>query len=169
MSELIVRSADPQLDAAACAAIYRPFVSDTWISFETEPPDEAEMSRRIAEYGQSHAWIVAEREGRVIGYAYGSPHRTRAAYASSCDVAVYVLPSAAGAGIGSALYAELLAILAEGYHAAFAGIALPNEASIALHRKMGFAPVGVYCEVGWKQGAYRDVSWWQKMLAPSEN
>ncbi|MFN2099592.1 N-acetyltransferase family protein [Altererythrobacter sp. MF3-039] len=169
MSQVIIRPADPQKDAAACAEIYRPFVTDGWTSFETDPPDEAEMTRRISEYGDSHAWLVAERDGEVIGYAYGSRHRTRAAYQTSCDVAVYVAPQAAAAGVGTALYGELLAALATGYHAAFAGIALPNDASIALHRKMGFEPVGVYRDVGWKLGAYRDVSWWQKVLAESGN
>lgn len=137
---------------------------DTWISFEIDAPDEAEMARRIGEYGASHAWLVAEVDGELAGYAYGSPHRSRAAYASSCDVAVYVDPAHARKGVGRALYAELLARLAEHYHAAFAGIALPNEASIGLHEAMGFTPVGVYREVGWKMGGWRDVGWWQRLL-----
>jgi phosphinothricin acetyltransferase len=151
-------------DAATCAAIYAPFVAETCISFELEAPDTAEMARRIADYGASHGWLVAEVDGRVAGYAYGSPHRTRAAYASSCDVAVYVGPAFARRGIGRALYAELLARLAGRYHAAFAGIALPNEASVGLHEAMGFTPVGIYREVGWKMGGWRDVGWWQRLL-----
>jgi phosphinothricin acetyltransferase len=158
-----VRPATPD-DAAACAAIYAPFVEGSWISFELEPPDGAEMARRIASYAASHAWLVAEVCGVVAGYAYGSPHRERAAYASSCDVAVYVDPDHARQGIGRALYGELLPLLAEKYHAAFAGIALPNDASIGLHRAMGFTPVGVYHEVGWKMGGWRDVGWWQRRL-----
>jgi phosphinothricin acetyltransferase len=158
-----VRPAGPN-DAAACAAIYAPFVEGSWISFELEPPDGAEMARRIASYSASHAWLVAEVCGVVAGYAYGSPHRERAAYASSCDVAVYVDPAHARRGVGRALYGELLPLLAEKYHAAFAGIALPNDASIALHRAMGFTPVGVYHEVGWKMGGWRDVGWWQRRL-----
>jgi phosphinothricin acetyltransferase len=158
-----VRPAGPN-DAAACAAIYAPFVEGSWISFELEPPDGAEMARRIASYSASHAWLVAEVCGVVAGYAYGSPHRERAAYASSCDVAVYVDPDHARQGIGRALYGELLPLLAEKYHAAFAGIALPNDASIGLHRAMGFTPVGVYHEVGWKMGGWRDVGWWQRRL-----
>ena len=160
---LAVRPAGPQ-DAAACAAIYAPFVVDTCISFELEAPDEAEMARRIAKYSSRHAWLVAEVDGAVAGYAYGSPHRERAAYASSCDVAVYVDPPFARRGIGRALYATLLPLLAEKHHAAFAGIALPSEASIGLHQAMGFTPVGVYREVGWKMGAWRDVGWWQRLL-----
>jgi L-amino acid N-acyltransferase YncA len=122
------------------------------------------MARRIAEYGTSHAWLVAELDGSVAGYAYGSPHRARAAYASSCDVAVYVDPARSRQGIGRALYAELLVELGEKYHAAFAGIALPNDASVGLHEAMGFTPVGIYREVGWKMGGWRDVGWWQRLL-----
>jgi phosphinothricin acetyltransferase len=122
------------------------------------------MARRIAEYGSSHSWLVAEIEGGLAGYAYGSPHRVRAAYASSCDVAVYVDPKHGRQGLGRALYAQLLERLGESYHAAFAGIALPNAASIGLHEAMGFTPVGIYREVGWKMGAWRDVGWWQRVL-----
>ena len=152
-------------DAADCAAIYAPFVSGNWVSFELEPPDPGAIADRIAKHGASHAWLVAELDGAVVGYAYGSPHRERAAYASSCDVAVYVDPAHARRGIGRALYAELLSLLAgKGYHAAFAGIALPNEGSIGLHEAMGFTSVGIYREVGWKLGGWRDVGWWQRLL-----
>jgi phosphinothricin acetyltransferase len=139
-------------------------VRDTWISFETDPPDEAEMARRIAEYGASHGWLVAEIDGATAGFAYGSPHRTRAAYASSCDVAVYVDPAFARRGVGRALYTRLLAQLAPRFHAAFAGIALPNAASVGLHEAMGFTHLGTYREVGWKLGGWRDVGWWQRLL-----
>ena len=160
-----IRPADPQRDAAACAAIYAPFVRDTCISFELDPPGVHDMAGRIATYGASHAWLVAEVDGQVAGYAYGSPHRERAAYASSCDVAVYVDPAHARQGIGRALYAELLPLLAaRGFHAAFAGIALPNAGSIGLHEAMGFTPVGIYREVGWKMNGCRDVGWWLRLL-----
>ena len=161
----LIRPADPARDAAACAAIYAPFVTGNWVSFELEPPGPEDMAARIARYGASHAWLVAELDGAVAGYAYGSPHRDRAAYASSCDVAVYVDPAHARQGIGRALYAELLPLLAgKGCHAAFAGIALPNAGSVGLHEAMGFTPVGVYREVGWKMGDWRDVGWWQRLL-----
>lgn len=154
-----------QNDAAACAAIYRPHVTDGWASFETEPPDAGEMARRIADYGASHAWLIARVGDDIAGYAYGSPHRTRAAYASSCDVAIYVAAAHARRGVGRALYGALLPLLKErGLHAAFAGIALPNPASIALHEAAGFTPVGIYREVGWKLGGWRDVGWWQRLL-----
>lgn len=162
---LVLRPAVVPRDAAACARIYAPFVTGNWVSFEIEPPGVEDMAGRIARYGASHAWLVAEIDGAVAGYAYGSPHRERAAYASSCDVAVYVDPAHARRGVGRALYAELLPLLAgKGFHAAFAGIALPNEASVGLHEAMGFTPVGIYREVGWKLGGWRDVGWWQRLL-----
>jgi L-amino acid N-acyltransferase YncA len=123
------------------------------------------VAGRIANYCTSHAWLVAESGGKVAGYAYGSPHRERAAYASSCDVAVYVDPAHSRRGIGRALYEALLPALANrGFHAAFAGIALPNDASVGLHEAIGFTPVGIYREVGWKLGQWRDVGWWQRLL-----
>jgi phosphinothricin acetyltransferase len=161
---LTIRDARPE-DAQACAAIYRPHVEGSWVSFELEAPDTEEMARRIADYGKSHAWLVAELDGAIAGYAYGSPHRTRAAYASSCDVAIYVSAAFPRSGVGRALYGELLPRLkAKGFHAAFAGIAQPNPASVALHEACGFTPVGIYREVGWKMGAWRDVGWWQRVL-----
>jgi len=162
---LAIRPAAPS-DAARCAAIYRPFVTDSWVSFETDPPDTMEMASRIAAYGVSHGWLVAQTlNGAIAGYAYASPHRTRAAYETSADVAVYVDPAHARAGIGRALYGALFPLLRDkGIHAVFAGIALPNPASIALHEAMGFTPVGIYREVGWKLGGWRDVGWWQRLL-----
>lgn len=161
---MIVRAATAD-DANACAAIYQPFVTDTWVSFEQTAPGASEMAARIATYGSTHGWLVAEADGMVAGYAYGSPHRTREAYQTSCDVAVYVDPKFARQGVGRSLYSALLPQLAtRGFHAAYAGIALPNDGSIALHEAMGFAPVGIYREVGWKMGGWRDVGWWQRLL-----
>jgi phosphinothricin acetyltransferase len=152
-------------DGAALAAIYAPYVEQSWVSFETEAPDAAEMARRIAEYGQSHAWLVAERSGQILGYAYASPHRTRAAYATSADIAIYIAKGAQGQGMGRALYTALFDRLrTKSIHAVFAGIALPNPASIALHEAIGMVPVGIYREVGWKMGGWRDVGWWQRLL-----
>lgn len=153
-------------DAAACAALYAPYVTDSWVSFEIDPPDAAEMAHRIVTYSATHAWLIAEDEsGAVLGYAYASPHRTREAYRTSVDAAVYVGEAAKRRGVGKALYAELFARLAGlGYHAAYAGITIPNPASEALHRAVGFTPVGVYREVGWKMGGWRDVGWWQRLL-----
>lgn len=152
-------------DAPRCAEIYAPFVTDSWVSFELEFPGTEEMADRIAKALQSHAWLVAELDGVVMGYACGSEHRTRAAYRTSCDVAVYVDRDQTRQGIGRALYEALLPSLKDrNVHAAFAGIALPNDASIALHRAMGFDPVGIYRQVGWKMGDWRDVAWFQRLL-----
>lgn len=161
---MIVRSAT-SADAEACRAIYAPFVTDSWVSFEEEVPSTEDMVARILANSASHAWLVAEQGGHIAGYSYGSAHRTREAYRLSCDVAVYVDPDFARRGMGRALYDTLLpALKIRGYHAAFAGIALPNPGSIGLHEVCGFTSVGVYREVGWKLGGWRDVGWWQKLL-----
>lgn len=160
----ILRVARPD-DAGDIAAIYAPYVRDTVISFETEPPDEAEMRRRIAVTLETHPWLVAELSGRVAGYAYASQHRVRLAYRWGCDVAVYLAPEAMGQGIGSALYTELLELLRrQGFCRAFGGIALPNPASVALHERHGFRHLGTYSQVGFKLGAWHDVGWWQLAL-----
>ena len=161
---IAVRSATVD-DAERCAEIYAPFVTDSWISFESNPPDAAEMGKRIKTALQSYAWLVAEIEGIVVGYAYGSQHRSREAYQTSCDVAVYVDPRFAGQGVGRLLYQSLfLQLKARNLHASFAGIALPNDASIGLHQSTGFTSIGVYREVGRKLGAWRDVQWFQRLL-----
>ncbi len=152
-------------DAPRCAEIYAPFVTDSWVSFELEAPGPEEMAGRIVKALQSHDWLVAELDGVVMGYACGSEHRTRGAYRTSCDVAVYVDARQKRQGIGRSLYEALLPSLKDrDLHAAFAGIALPNDASIALHRAMGFDPVGIYRQVGWKMGDWRDVAWFQRLL-----
>jgi phosphinothricin acetyltransferase len=155
-------------DAAAVAAIYAPYVRDTAISFETEPPDPAEMARRIGSVGERYPWLVAADAAGLLGYVYAGEHRVRAAYRWDADVAVYLDPRAHRRGIGSALYRRLFALLrAQGYVNAYAGIALPNAASVGLHQALGFQPVGVYREVGYKHGAWHDVGWWGLRLQPA--
>jgi L-amino acid N-acyltransferase YncA len=160
-----IRIATPA-DAAAVAAIYDPIVRDTAISFETEPPGETEMRARIEKTLAGLPWLVAEdAAGTLCGYAYASRHRERAAYQWSVDVTVYVREDRRGQGAGRALYGRLLPLLAKlGYCQAFAGIALPNDGSVGLHESMGFEAIGVYRDVGFKHGAWRDVGWWQKPL-----
>ncbi len=153
-------------DAAACLAIYAPYVRDTVISFECGPPTEAEMAARIARAAETHAWLVLEDGGDVIGYAYGGPFAPRAAYQWACEVSVYVDRGRQRTGAGRALYGALLARLAErGFHMAVAGMTLPNDASVELHRAMGFEPVGTWKRIGFKQGAWHDVAWTQRQLA----
>lgn len=148
-------------DAAAIAAIYAPEVLETAITFEIEPPSIDETRRRIADTLRQYPWLVCERDGEVLGYAYATTHRTRAAYRWSVDVSVYLHRAARGRGLGRALYTSLFAILPQqGFASAHAGITLPNPASVGLHESMGFAPVGVYPGVGHKLGAWHDVGWW---------
>ncbi len=139
------------------------------ISFETEPPTADAFEERIAEASAAHAWLVAERGGEVLGYAYGHRFSARAAYDWSCETSIYVDTARRRAGIGRALYTELLDVLARrGYRRAFAGVALPNDASLGLHRSFGFEDCGVYRRVGWKNGAWHDVAWLQRDLQTDE-
>src|SRR4051812_9716549 len=156
-------------DAESFLEIYAPIVRETPISFETEPPSAAEMRTRIADVLKFFPWLVEEDENGVVGYAYASRHRDRAAYQWSADVSCYVHSRSRRSGVGKRLYTALLAILSrQGFHAAFAGIALPNAASEALHGSVGFERIGVYREVGFKAGAWRDTGWYQRTLGPSE-
>ncbi|MDR7555004.1 MAG: N-acetyltransferase family protein [Armatimonadota bacterium] len=152
-------------DAPAICAIYAPIVRETAISFEVDPPSVAEMAHRIRTTLQRYPWIVCAPQRGVLGYAYASPHRTRAAYQWSVDVSIYVAATVRRRGVGRALYAALLEILRlQGFYNAFAGIGLPNPASVGLHEAMGFVPVGVYRNVGFKLGRWHDVGWWQRPL-----
>lgn len=151
-------------DAEAVAAIYAPIVRDTWISFETEPPGAEEMRERIAGKIGKLPWLVStDDQDAVTGYVYASMLRDRAAYQWSVEVTAYVREDSRGRGLGSRLYLTLFDELkALGYCQAFAGIALPNDASVALHESVGFKPLGVYRKVGYKLDSWRDVGWWQK-------
>jgi L-amino acid N-acyltransferase YncA len=161
-----IRDATPE-DGAACAAIYEPYVTDSAITFEYEPPTAAEMAERIAKAQKNHAWVVAEDDGRVVGYAYGGQYKERAAYRWACEVSVYLEPGRRRGGEGRALYEALFERLAaRGFRTAVAGMTLPNPASEGLHRAMGFTPVGVYRRIGWKHGAWHDVAWVQRPLGP---
>jgi len=152
-------------DAAAVRAIYAPTIETTAISFELTVPPVAEMAERITGRQPAHPWLVAERDGRVAGYAYAGRFSGRAAYDWAVETSVYVDVAARGAGVGGGLYAALLALLAaQGYRQAMAGIALPNPASVALHERAGFVPAGVYLAAGWKLGRWHDVGWWQLSL-----
>ena len=152
-------------DAEGALEIYAPIVSDTAISFELVPPSVEEMGERIETTVANLPWLVAEVEQNIVGYAYASRHRERAAYQWSVDVSVYVNENARRQGVARALYRALLDILTElGYCTAFAGIALPNDASVGFHEAIGFRPVGVYRSVGYKLGTWHDVGWWQRAL-----
>lgn len=163
-----VRRATPD-DAAFIAAIYRPHVEERIASFEQVAPDAAEIARRMADAGDVYPWLVADEGGAVMGYAYAGAHRARHAYGWSVDTAIYVADEAQGRGVGRALYTALLDVLArQNFVMAFGGISMPNEASAALHKAMGFELVGRYRNVGFKQGAWRDTEWWGRPLATSQ-
>ena len=152
-------------DAAALLAIYRPFVTDSAVSFELVPPPVAEFEERMKKALESWAWLVAENDEGPVGYAYATSHRPRGAYRWAVETSAYVHAGHRGQGLGKRLYRELLPILTDkGYCTAYAGIALPNDASVALHRAVGFTPVGVFERAGWKFGRWHDVSWWQLAL-----
>jgi L-amino acid N-acyltransferase YncA len=152
-------------DAAALLAIYRPSVEASAVSFEVVVPTVEQFSARIAKALQGWAWLVAERDGQRIGYAYGCMHRERAAYRWSVEVSAYVHAAHHRQGVGAALYAALFEVLArEGYCNAYAGITLPNAASLALHHKLGFQSIGIFRSVGRKFGRWHDVAWFQRSL-----
>jgi L-amino acid N-acyltransferase YncA len=162
----MIRQAE-QRDAPQIAAIYRPFCEDNCISFETGAPEAAEIGARIEKTQRQLPWLVDERDGVVAGYAYASPHRARAAYRWVVEVTIYVGDTFRGRGVGRALYAELFRRLrGQGYYKAYAGILVPNPPSQAFHESMGFKPTAMYRGVGYKQGAWRDVGWWQLDLQP---
>lgn len=163
----MIRAAESDRDAAACAAIYEPYVRDSPISFEAFAPGTDDFAARIASVWATHPFLVAERGDEVAGFAYASPHRERAAYRWAADVAVYVAAGRHRQGVGRQLYGELFTRLREQrLRIACAGITMPNEASVGLHESFGFEPVGIYREIGYKAGAWRDVGWWQLHLGP---
>jgi phosphinothricin acetyltransferase len=154
-----------EADAPTVADIYAPYVRETAISFEEVPPSPAEMRERICKTLATHPFLVFEDGNTVVAYAHASRHKERPSYRWSVDVGVYAAPPVHRRGVGRALYTRLLDILArQGFHAAFAGITLPNEKSVGLHEAMGFRHLGTYAEVGFKLSALRDVGWWRRPL-----
>jgi phosphinothricin acetyltransferase len=152
-------------DAAAIAAIYRPFVEHSRISFEETAPDAAAIVLRMA--NPLHPWLVAEEDGRVLGYASTAPMRNRAAYRWSVETGIYLATAAQGRGMGRQLLTAHIDLLQrQGFVTVIAGIALPNEASVAVHEKLGFTLSGIERGVGFKLGEWVDVGRWQKDLAP---
>ena len=164
-SPLVVRRAT-LADAVGCQAIYAPYVRDTVVSLEMDPPSVLEIEDRMERCLETHDWLVLEDETGIRGYAYGSTYRSRAAYRWACEVSVYVEIGRRRTGAGRALYEALLPRLVDrGYLTALAGMTLPNAASEGLHRSLGFEPVGTWSRIGWKFGAWHDVLWMQRRLA----
>lgn len=162
-----IRSAT-EADAPAVLEIYRPFVENTAVSFEMVAPTVDELAARVRKAQTNWEWLVAERDGQILGYAYGSMHRERPGYRWSVEVSAYVDPRHHRQGVGRALYLRLFEILTDkGFCNAYAGITQPNEASVALHRSLGFEPVGIFKSIGRKYGKWQDVAWFHRVLRDS--
>ena len=160
-----IRAATPD-DAAAISEIYAPYVTASAVSFEAEPPGPDEMRARMEAQADLYPWLAADEGGKLLGYAYAAPFRTRHAYRFSVETTIYLSAEAQGRGLGRRLYEPLLGLLErQGFTQAIAAIALPNAASVALHEKIGFCHAGTYGRVGFKLGAWWDVGLWQRALA----
>jgi L-amino acid N-acyltransferase YncA len=164
----LIRLAMPS-DGPALADIYRPAVTDSATSFELDPPDGVTMAQRVAHIMERTPWLVFQRDGIVLGYAYAGIHRERPAYQWSVEVSAYVHRDAQRLGVARSLYTSLFAALVvQGFRNAYAGITLPNDASVGFHTAMGFTPVGAYRGIGYKHGDWHDVAWFERSLAPRD-
>lgn len=160
-----LRLATPS-DAAALLEIYRPYIA-TPVSFELTPPDETEFAARIADYGSQYPYLVCEGGGRALGYAYAHRAQERAAYGWNAELSIYLRPEATGRGLGRRLYTALMELLRlQGVKTAYGVVTVPNAASEGLHEALGFRRIGVFYNTGYKCGAWRDVAWFEKALAP---
>jgi len=157
-------------DLEHISRIYAHYVAHTYLTFDLDAPSEAEWRARWhAARDDGRPWLVSTGEETVWGYATASAFRPKAAYRSTVETTVYLDPGATGRRLGRQLYEALLVeATARSFHLATAGIALPNDASVALHEGLGFTPVGTFCEVGHKLGQWRDVQWWQRALTPGQ-
>jgi L-amino acid N-acyltransferase YncA len=157
-------------DAAAIVEIYRPAITERATSFEIDVPSAAEMAERIAATLEQFPWLVREDGSGILGYAYATRHRERAAYQWCVEVSAYVREGQHRRGVGRTLYQQLFDLLsAQRFHIAYAGITLPNDASVAFHRAMGFVPVGTYRDIGYKFGKWHDVQWLVRRLVPMQD
>ena len=160
-----IRAAE-EADAAAIAAIYAPYVQNTAISFEIEPPTTEIMAQRIARTLETHPWLVADCNGQILAYTYSGNHRERPAYRWTVDTTIYVDTTAHHRGIGRTLYRVLLSMLRhQCFRSAFAEIVLPNEGSVRLHESLGFKPVGIHKDIGFKLGRWHNIGYWRMGLA----
>jgi len=148
-------------DVPRICDIYNHYIHETVVTFEETPIPAAEMARRIAEVRKRFPWLVIESDGVVAGYAYASLWKTRSAYRFAVESTIYLAADAVGRGLGTTLYTTLLKALPQCDARRVLGcIALPNEASVALHEKLGFKKIGIFDEVGWKFGRWVDVGYW---------
>lgn len=158
---IVIRAANAG-DGAAVADVYNGYVLDTIVTFEEKPVSAAEMARRIEAVSTAHDWLLLERDGSLLGYAYAGPFHARAAYRFATESTIYLRQGLGGKGHGTRLYRELVdRTLARGTRTLVGVIALPNEASTRLHEKLGFVKVGHLRRVGRKLGRWVDVGYWQ--------
>ena len=159
-----IRQAAAQ-DAAALLEIYRPFITDTVVTFEYEVPAAAEFAARITDTLAFFPYLVCERDGKPVGYAYAHHIRERAAYDWAVELSIYLAPEAQGQGVGTVLYRCLIDLLErQNIRILYGCVTLPNEGSRRLHEKLGFALTGVWHGSGWKFGQWHDVGWFETRL-----
>ena len=164
MTKVDIRRAKPS-DSEQIFEIYRPIVEGTVISFEITPPSIELISSRIASTLKTHEWLVAESGNEIVGYTYATQYRSRQAYRRSTETTVYVHQDHRSQGVGRSLYLALFeSLISRGFRQAYAGIALPNEGSIALHEALGFERIGVFKEAGFKFDGWHDVLWLQRRV-----
>jgi phosphinothricin acetyltransferase len=160
----MIRLANPT-DAVAMLAIYAPYIRHTSLTFETGVPAVADFANRIRSYLENWPWIVYEKDGQVLGYAYASRYRERVAYQWSVECSVYIHDDHFRSGIAKKLYTPLFSILkTQGFTTVYAVINLPNDRSVAFHESMGFSYFATFKKVGYKLGKWKDVGWWQLQL-----
>jgi L-amino acid N-acyltransferase YncA len=152
-------------DATAICDIYNHYVRETVVTFEETPVTHGEMAQRISDVTSRLPWLVWQEAGAILGYAYATPWKSRAAYRHSVESSIYLAPQATGRGIGPSLYKALVAELRQkDVHCVIGGAALPNPASVSLHQKLGFTKVAEFKQVGFKFGRWIDVAYWELML-----
>jgi phosphinothricin acetyltransferase len=149
-------------DAASVVEIYNWYIANTVVTFEVDPLPASEMAQRMKSVLASHEWLLLERGSELLGYAYAGRYHARAAYRFTTESTIYLRDGAGGQGFGTQLYGELIRrIFARGYRSLVGGIALPNDASVRLHEKLGYAKVGHLVRVGHKFERWIDVGYWQ--------
>jgi phosphinothricin acetyltransferase len=153
-------------DAEAVLDVYKPFVTDTNITFEYEVPSIHEYRQRIASYTPDFPWLVSALDGKIIGFAYAGKHRDRTAYQWAAESTIYLSPEAQGKGIARVLYETLFSLLRlQGYFNVYAGVSIPNYKSVGFHLALGFDEIGIFRKIGYKHGNWHDTVWFQKHLA----
>lgn len=156
-------------DASALAEIYRYYVDRTQITFEYNAPDASEFASRISHKLEKYPYIVAEEDGRVVGYAYASELRERDAYRWDAELSVYVQIDRHARGIGERLYTALIELLRlQNFTTVYGCITDPNKPSTSLHEKMGFRYAGRFTATGYKNGEWLDVVWYEKRISDRE-